>query len=140
MEHFVKVYWSAEDGCFLAEVSDLPGCVADGTTETEARQNAAESAERWIKMARYLGREIPAPSSFNSATLQIASGERLTVPLSFDGDREVARLEIDGINYHLERVRKSDLLAHYKVDDDPDYDPQADDTGFCYLLAPYSAS
>jgi len=76
----------------------------------------------------------------DAVMLQTSSGEKLLVPLSFDGDREVARLEIDGINYHLERVRKSDLLAHYKVDDDPDYDPQADDAGFCYLLAPYSAA
>ncbi len=75
-----------------------------------------------------------------AATIQTADGESVIVPLSLDGDRQVARLEIDGINYHLERVRKSDLLARYKVDDDPDYDPQSDDTGFCYLLAPYSAS
>ncbi len=75
-----------------------------------------------------------------AAKIQTASGESLVVPLSSDGNREVARLEIDGINYHLERIRKSDLLAHYKVDDNPDYDPQADDAGFCYLLAPYSAA
>lgn len=75
-----------------------------------------------------------------SMTLQATSGETLTVPLIFDGDRGTACLEIDGVRYHLERVPKSELVAHYKVDDDPDYDPQADDAGFCYLLAPYSAS
>jgi len=73
------------------------------------------------------------------ASIQNSFGENLRVPLSFDGSRAVARLEIDGVAYHLERVRKSDLLSHYKVDDDPDYDPQADDAGYCYLLAPYSA-
>lgn len=75
-----------------------------------------------------------------AATIQTANGESVIVPLAPDGDRDVGRLEIDGINYHLERVRKSDLVAHYKIDDDPDYDPQADDAGFCYLLAPYSVS
>ncbi len=75
-----------------------------------------------------------------AATIQTADGESVIVPLSLDGGREVARLQIDGINYHLERVRKSDLVAHYKVDDGPDYDPQSDDAGFCYLLAPYSAA
>ena len=74
-----------------------------------------------------------------SAALQIASGETLTVPLVFDGDRSTACLEIDGVRYHLERVPKDELVSHYKVDDDPDYDPQADAAGFCYLLAPYSA-
>ena len=29
----VEVYWSEEDGCFLAKMSDLPSCVADGPTE-----------------------------------------------------------------------------------------------------------
>ncbi len=76
----------------------------------------------------------------NAATIQTVSGESVTVPLASDGDREVARLEMDGVFYHLERIHKSDLLAHYKVDDDPDYDPQSDDAGFCYLLAPYSAT
>ncbi len=75
-----------------------------------------------------------------AAKIQTADGKSVIVPLSSDSDREVARLEIDGINYHLERVRKSDLLTHYKVDDDPDYDPQSDEAGFCYLLAPYSAA
>ena len=74
------------------------------------------------------------------ATIHAIDGQSVTVPLFLDGDREVARLEIDGVNYHLERVHKSDLLSHYKVDDDPDYDPQADNAGFCYLLVPYSAS
>lgn len=73
-------------------------------------------------------------------TIRIRSGEALAVPLLLDGDREAACLEIDGVFYHLERVRKSDLVTHYKVDGDPDYEPQTDAAGFCYLLAPYSAA
>ncbi len=65
MDYPVKVYWSEQDGCFLAEVPDLPGCIADGMTEEEARHHAEESAGRWIEMAQYMGREIPAPSSSN---------------------------------------------------------------------------
>jgi hypothetical protein len=79
-------------------------------------------------------------SSKEITVLKTSNGETLRVPLVFDGDREVARLEIDGINYHLERVRKSDLLSNYKVDDDPDYNPHSDDAGYCYLLVPYSVS
>ena len=63
MENYlITAYWSEPDGCFLAEMPDLPGCIADGATEAEARLHAQESAERWIKMAEYLGREVPAPS------------------------------------------------------------------------------
>ena len=69
MNYPIKVYWSEQDGCFLAEVPDLPGCIADGISEEEARQHAAESAERWIKMAEYMGREIPVPSSPSPALI-----------------------------------------------------------------------
>jgi len=67
MNYPVTISWSEQDGCYLAEVPDLPGCIADGRTEDEARQHAEESAGRWIKMAEYMGREIPAPSSSNSS-------------------------------------------------------------------------
>lgn len=61
MEYFTRIYWSEQDGCYLVEVPDLPGCVADGMTEAEARQNAKESAERWIEAAKYFGKEFSVP-------------------------------------------------------------------------------
>lgn len=70
MEQYqVNIFWSEEDGCFLAEVPQLPGCLADGTTEAEARQHALESAERWVTMARYMGREVPAPEKSTGRAL-----------------------------------------------------------------------
>lgn len=60
-QYEINIYWSQEDGCFLAEIPDLPGCIADGATEAEAHRNVRESAGRWIKMAQYMGREVPAP-------------------------------------------------------------------------------
>jgi len=72
MEYSVKVYWSEEDNCFLAEVPDLPGCIADGATEADARRYAQESAEHWIKMAQYLGRDIPKPSVPEPEELAVA--------------------------------------------------------------------
>ncbi len=69
MNYPVTISWSEQDGCYLAEVPDLPGCIADGMTEEEARRHAEESAGRWIKMAQYMGREIPAPSSSNPPSL-----------------------------------------------------------------------
>ena len=59
----VNVDWSEEDGCFLAEMPELPGCMADGKTAEEARQNIQVIAQDWIKMARYMGREVPLPKS-----------------------------------------------------------------------------
>ena len=55
------IYWSEEDNRFIVEVQELPGCMADGTTETEALKNAEQVISEWIETARILGREIPQP-------------------------------------------------------------------------------
>lgn len=55
------IYWSEEDNRFIVEVPELPGCMADGTTETEALKNAEQVISEWIDTARILGREIPQP-------------------------------------------------------------------------------
>ena len=58
----IDVYWSEEDGVYLTEVSDLPGCIADGKTRSEALQNVEISASEWIETARVFGRAVPEPS------------------------------------------------------------------------------
>lgn len=34
------IYWSHEDAAFIAEVPELPGCMAHGDTPQEALSNA----------------------------------------------------------------------------------------------------
>jgi len=36
----IIIYWSEEDKAFIAEVPELPGCMADGETYQEALSNA----------------------------------------------------------------------------------------------------
>ena len=55
------VFWSPEDEAWLVEVPELPGCMADGSSPTEALQNVEEVIEEWIETAREMGREIPEP-------------------------------------------------------------------------------
>jgi predicted RNase H-like HicB family nuclease len=57
----VIVYWSEEDAEYIAEVPELPGCMADGATYEEALKNAQVVIGEWIETARTLGREIPVP-------------------------------------------------------------------------------
>lgn len=57
----VLLFWSAEDATFIAEVPDLPGCLADGATQAEALSNVAIIIDEWLTTARELGRPIPAP-------------------------------------------------------------------------------
>jgi predicted RNase H-like HicB family nuclease len=57
----IWIYWSADDNAYIAEVADLPGCMADGATYQAALAAAEEAIEAWIDTARELGREVPAP-------------------------------------------------------------------------------
>lgn len=55
------IYWREEDQAFIAEVPELPGCMADGETYQDAVLNAQVVIEEWIETARTLGRAIPQP-------------------------------------------------------------------------------
>lgn len=57
----VIIYWSAEDGAFIAEVPELPGCMADGATYEAAIAAVKVVIHEWIEMAHELGRPIPEP-------------------------------------------------------------------------------
>ena len=57
----IILYWSDEDQAFIAEVPELPGCAADGTTRQEALANAEVVISEWLETARELGRPIPVP-------------------------------------------------------------------------------
>ncbi len=56
------IFWSKEDQCFVVEVPELLGCMADGASYQEAVKNAERVIEEWIETARALGRAIPEPS------------------------------------------------------------------------------
>ena len=61
MKYEVIIYWSAADDAFLAEVPELPGCMADGPTKADALAAVESVAAAWLETARELGREIPEP-------------------------------------------------------------------------------
>jgi predicted RNase H-like HicB family nuclease len=57
----IILYWSVDDDAFIAEVPELPGCAADGSTRQEALANAETMIQEWIETAQELGRPIPEP-------------------------------------------------------------------------------
>ena len=57
----VIIYWSQEDKAFIAEVPELPGCVADSQNYQEALDNVGLIVQEWIETAKQLGRNIPKP-------------------------------------------------------------------------------
>ena len=57
----IIILWSDEDAAFVADVPELPGCMAHGATHAEALGNAEQAIELWLETARDLGRPIPQP-------------------------------------------------------------------------------
>jgi predicted RNase H-like HicB family nuclease len=57
----VIIYWSTEDEAFIAEVPELPGCMADGATYQEAISNVEVVIQEWIETAKEFNRPIPVP-------------------------------------------------------------------------------
>jgi predicted RNase H-like HicB family nuclease len=57
----IILYWSNEDGVFIAEVPELPGCIAHGDNEAKALKNIKEAIQLWIDTAMEFGDVVPEP-------------------------------------------------------------------------------
>ena len=57
----IILFWSNDDNAFIADVPELPGCMADGSTYEEALKNIELVVQEWIDTAIELGRPIPEP-------------------------------------------------------------------------------
>ncbi|MEK6672866.1 MAG: type II toxin-antitoxin system HicB family antitoxin [Nitrospirota bacterium] len=57
----IIIYWSNEDNAFIAEVPELPGCMAHGETPEKALKNAKDAIQLWIDTAKEFGDTIPEP-------------------------------------------------------------------------------
>ena len=59
-EHYsVALRWDGED--WIARNPELPGCIADGKTPTEALASLEISRKLWIESSLATGLEVPAP-------------------------------------------------------------------------------
>jgi len=57
----IIIYWSEEDKAFIAEVPELPGCMAHGESEESALGNVKEAIQLWIETANEFGDPVPEP-------------------------------------------------------------------------------
>ncbi len=55
------IYWSEEDKVYVAEVPELPGCIAHGDSDESALKNAKEAIQLWLDTAREYDDPIPEP-------------------------------------------------------------------------------
>ena len=57
----VIIFWDKSDQIFVAEIPELPGCMAHGRTKSEAIANAEAAIDLWIETAREDGIPVPEP-------------------------------------------------------------------------------
>ena len=57
----VILYWDKADEIFVAEVPELPGCLAHGATKSKAIYAAEDAISLWLKTAGEDGVSIPEP-------------------------------------------------------------------------------
>ncbi|HEV2247069.1 MAG TPA: type II toxin-antitoxin system HicB family antitoxin [Terriglobia bacterium] len=57
----VIIYWSNEDQVFVADVPELPGCMAHGDTQELALAHVTEAIQLWIDTAKEFGHPVPEP-------------------------------------------------------------------------------
>ena len=57
----IIIYWSNENGVYVAEAPELPGCSAHGDTQEAALKHINEAVALWLETARQFGDPVPEP-------------------------------------------------------------------------------
>lgn len=61
-DYHINIFWSDEDGCYVADLPDLEACSALGSTPREALDELETARAVWIEAARAEGKPIPPPA------------------------------------------------------------------------------
>jgi len=57
----IIIYWSIADAAYVAEVPELPGCMAHGPSQEATLKNIQTAIELWIETAQEFNDPIPVP-------------------------------------------------------------------------------
>jgi len=89
LQYLVTLYPDQEGG-YVAQIKDLPGCLTQGETLDETSANIQEARELWIETAYEAGDEIPLPSTDDtySGKLLLRMPKSLHHRLAEAADRE----------------------------------------------------
>ena len=60
-KYSIELFYSEEDGGYIALAPELPGCSAFGETEEEALKEIKVAIDLWLGTAEKEGRGIPQP-------------------------------------------------------------------------------
>ncbi len=57
----VKVYYSADDECYVAQIVEFVGCAVDGPTPEVALARLHDAKADWVRIVQEKGQPLPAP-------------------------------------------------------------------------------
>lgn len=60
-DYHINIFYSEDDGGYIADIPDLTHCSAFGGTAEEALHEVQLAKEAWLAAARETGRPIPPP-------------------------------------------------------------------------------
>ena len=60
-DYHINVFYSEEDGGYIADIPDLVACSAFGATAHEAVAAVEEAKQAWLDTAKAEGKPIPLP-------------------------------------------------------------------------------
>ncbi|MBM3696738.1 MAG: type II toxin-antitoxin system HicB family antitoxin [Actinobacteria bacterium] len=60
-DYHINIFYSSEDGGYIAEIPDLPGCSAFGRTPQAAVEEVLVARHAWVDAAHAAGLPVPEP-------------------------------------------------------------------------------
>ena len=60
-DYHINIFYSDEDGGYIADVPDLSACSAFGSTPENALAEVEKAKEAWLDAAKAEGKPIPPP-------------------------------------------------------------------------------
>ncbi len=58
-DYHINIFYSEEDGGYIADIPDLTACSAFGETPVEALQEVQKAKELWLQAAQAEGKPVP---------------------------------------------------------------------------------
>jgi len=60
-DYHINIFYSEEDGGYIADIPDLESCSAFGETPEQALAEVEQAKQAWLEAARQAGKPIPEP-------------------------------------------------------------------------------
>jgi predicted RNase H-like HicB family nuclease len=73
-DYFISIFYSEEDGGYIADIPDLRFCSAFGATPEESLREVQIAKAAWLESARASGKPIPAPL-YRPAIYQVVAAQ-----------------------------------------------------------------